>query len=34
MVEKNKSFQVGAHIVMVFISLCCILPFVLLIDSS
>ena len=34
MVEKNKSFQVGAHIVMVFLSLCCILPFVLLIASS
>ena len=26
MVEKNKGFQVGAHIVMVILSLCCILP--------
>lgn len=34
MVEKNKSFQVGAHIVMVILSLCCIFPFILLIMSS
>lgn len=34
MVEKNKGFQIGAHIVMVFLSLCCIFPFVLLIMSS
>ena len=34
MVEKNKSFQVGANIVMVILSLCCIFPFVLLIISS
>ena len=33
MVEKNKSFQVGANIVMVILSLCCIFPFVLLIIS-
>ena len=34
MVEKNKSFQVGANIVMVILSLCCIFPVVLLIISS
>lgn len=34
MVEKNKSFQVFAHIVMVVLALCCILPFILLIMSS
>ncbi len=34
MVEKNKSFQVVANAVMIFLSLCCILPFVLLIMSS
>lgn len=34
MVEKNKSFQVGANIVMVILSLCCVFPFVLLIISS
>ena len=34
MVEKNKGFQVGANIVMVILSLCCIFPFVLLIISS
>lgn len=34
MVEKNKSFQVFAHIVMVILALCCILPFILLIMSS
>lgn len=34
MVEKNKGFQVGAHIVMVILSLCCIFPFLLLIMSS
>lgn len=34
MVEKSKGFQVGAHIVMVVLSLCCIFPFVLLIMSS
>lgn len=34
MVEKNKNFQVGANIVMVILSLCCIFPFVLLIISS
>ena len=32
MVEKNKGFQVGAHIVMIILSLCCI--FLLLIVSS
>ena len=34
MVEKNKGFQVGAHIAMVILSLCCIVPFLLLIMSS
>lgn len=34
MVENKKGFQIGAHIVMVFLSLCCIFPFVLLIMSS
>ena len=34
MVEKNKSFQVFAHIVMLFLALCCIFPFVLLIMAS
>ena len=34
MVEKNKGFQVGAHIVMVILSLCFIFPFLLLIMSS
>ena len=34
MVEKNKGFQVGAHIVMSILSLCCIFPFLLLIVSS
>ncbi len=34
MVEKNKGFQVGAHIVMAILSLCCIFPFLLLIMSS
>ena len=34
MVEKNKGFQVGAHIVMIILSLCCIFPVLLLIVSS
>ena len=34
MVEKNKGFQVGAHIAMVILSLFCIFPFLLLIMSS
>ena len=34
MVEKNKGFQIGAHIVMFILSLCCIFPFLLLIVSS
>lgn len=34
MVEKNKNFQVVAHIVMIFLALCCIFPFTLLIMSS
>ena len=34
MVEKNKGFQVFAHIVMIFLAVCCIFPFLLLIMSS
>ena len=34
MVEKNKGFQVFAHILMIFISLCCLAPFLLLLASS
>ena len=34
MVEKNKGFQVFAHIVMLFLALCCIFPFALLIMAS
>ena len=34
MVERNKGFQIGANLVMIFLALCCVLPFVLLIMSS
>lgn len=34
MVEKNKSFQIGANIVMALASLACLLPFLLMISSS
>ena len=34
MVEKSRAFQICAHIVLIFLSLCCIFPFVLLIVSS
>lgn len=34
MVEKNKGFQIFAHVLMVFLSLCCLAPFFLLIMSS
>lgn len=34
MVERNKTFQVCANIVMIFLALCCLLPFVLLVISS
>lgn len=34
MVEKNKGFQIFAHILMVFLSVCCVAPFILLLMSS
>ncbi len=34
MVEKNKGFQIFAHILMVFLSICCVAPFILLLMSS
>ena len=34
MVEKNKGFRVFAHILMVFLSVCAVAPFILLIMSS
>lgn len=34
MVEKNRGFQVVANLIMIFLALCCLLPFVLLIISS
>ncbi len=34
MVEKSKSFQIAAHIVMIILVLCCLFPFVLLFMSS
>lgn len=34
MVEKNKGFQVFAHILMIFLSFCCLAPFILLLASS
>lgn len=34
MVERNKGFQIGANLVMIFLALCCLFPFVLLIMSS
>ena len=34
MVEKNKGFQVFAHILMIFLTLCCLAPFILLFMSS
>ena len=34
MVEKNKGFQIAAHIVMILLTLFCLLPFVLLVISS
>ncbi len=34
MVEKNKGFQVAAHLVMIFVALCCVAPFILLLMSS
>lgn len=34
MVERNKGFQVFAHILMIFLSLCCLAPFFLLLMSS
>lgn len=34
MVERSKGFQIGANIVMIFLAVCCLAPFVLLIMSS
>ncbi len=34
MVEKNKTFQVVAHAIMILLSLFCVLPFILLLSSS
>lgn len=34
MVERRKGFQIGANLVMIFLALCCLFPFVLLIMSS
>lgn len=34
MVEKKKGFQIFAHIIMLFIAICSIVPFILLIMSS
>jgi putative aldouronate transport system permease protein len=34
MVEKSKSFQIGANIVMLLASLICLLPFMLMLSSS
>ncbi|MDF2472785.1 MAG: sugar transporter permease [Anaerocolumna sp.] len=34
MVDNNKKFKMVSHIIMVFLCLCCILPFLLLISSS
>lgn len=34
MVEKKKGFQIFAHAVMIFITVCCIIPFILLVMSS
>ena len=34
MVEKGRGFQVFAHILLVFLSLCAVAPFILLIMSS
>lgn len=34
MVEKSRGFQTFAHILMIFLSLCCVAPFILLVMSS
>lgn len=34
MVEKGKGFQICAHIIMIFLSVCCAAPFILLVISS
>ena len=34
MVEKKKGFQIFAHFVMIFIAVCSVAPFILLVMSS
>lgn len=34
MVEKNKGFQIAAHLVMIFVAVCSVAPFILLLMSS
>ena len=34
MVERNKSFQIAANVIMILLSVMCIVPFILLIMSS
>lgn len=34
MVQKGKSFQIFAHIVLIAIVVCCLAPFILLLISS
>lgn len=34
MVEKNKGFQIVAHLVMIFVAVCSVAPFILLLMSS
>lgn len=34
MVDRKKGFQIGANIAMIFLTLCCLFPFVLLVISS
>ena len=34
MVERNKSFQIAANVIMILLSAMCIVPFILLIMSS
>ena len=33
MVERNKSFQIAANVIMILLSVMCIVPFILLIMS-
>lgn len=34
MIYKNKAFRITMNVIMVLLTLCCILPFILLIASS